>query len=151
MPYTADGSPKKSPNNWNPENHHIPNLHDFWGSLSRPTHPEKKAVWTAYFPEPKLWNPQKFKAGYRHWLSKYNFPGCTWVFPKILVPPKIIHFNRVFPYFKPSILGVESPYIWKRPYSQLQNHFHPQIIFWTMQQHLPYGCSPYPASKSPGG
>ncbi len=35
-----------------------------------------------------------------------------WVFPEIVVfPPKSSHFNRVF-HYKPSILGVKSPYFW---------------------------------------
>ena len=29
--------------------------------------------------------------------------------------PQIIHFNRSFPLFSPSILG-ENPYFWKHPY-----------------------------------
>ena len=35
------------------------------------------------------------------------------MFPKIGVPPQIIHFNRVF-HYKPSILGYH--YFWKHPY-----------------------------------
>ena len=35
------------------------------------------------------------------------------VFPKMMVSPQIIHFNRVF-HYKPSILGY--PYFWKHPY-----------------------------------
>ena len=37
-----------------------------------------------------------------------------WLFPKIMVPPKSSHFNRVF-HYKPSILGY--PYFWKHPFS----------------------------------
>ena len=32
------------------------------------------------------------------------------MFPKIGEPPQIIHFNRGFPVFLPSIFGVKSPY-----------------------------------------
>ena len=48
-----------------------------------------------------------------------NLRGCNlnvstiWVFQKIMVPPQIIHFNRVF-HYKPSILGY--PYFWKHPF-----------------------------------
>ena len=37
-----------------------------------------------------------------------------WLFPKIGGNPQIIHFNRVWNHYKPSILGY--PYFWKHPY-----------------------------------
>ena len=36
-----------------------------------------------------------------------------WRFPKLGLPPVIIHFNRISP-CKPSILGL--PHLWKPPY-----------------------------------
>ena len=39
------------------------------------------------------------------------------MFPKIVVPPQIIHFNRVF-HYKLSILGY--PYFWKHPYIYIE-------------------------------
>ena len=44
--------------------------------------------------------------------SKFDL-NSIWMFPKIVVPPKSSHFNRVF-HYKPSILGY--PYFWKHPY-----------------------------------
>ena len=37
-------------------------------------------------------------------------------FPKIGVPPVIIHFNGIFLY-KPSILGYQYPHLWKPPFA----------------------------------
>ena len=44
--------------------------------------------------------------------KKWDSGWCKWVFPKIGVPPQIIHFNRVFPYFHHPFWGAESPYFW---------------------------------------
>ena len=45
-------------------------------------------------------------------MKKCKKNWFLWVFPNIMVPPQIIHFNRVF-HYKPSILGY--PYFWKHP------------------------------------
>ena len=49
---------------------------------------------------------QQFTFHLQDWKTK-------WVFPKIGIP-QIIHFNRGFPLFSPSILGAH-PYFWKHP------------------------------------
>ena len=48
-------------------------------------------------------------------LRKWTPKGMKWMFPKNSgqTPPKSIHFNRGFPWKKPSILGYH--YFWKHP------------------------------------
>ena len=56
-----------------------------------------------------------------------EFHVGIWVFPKIMgKTPQIIHFNRVFIIYKPSIWGY--PYFWKHPYVFVWCHH--DILFW---------------------
>ena len=52
-------------------------------------------------------------------IQVVTFLSPSWVFPKIVVPP-IIHFNRGFPLFSPSILGY--PYFRRSPTTIQKGH-----------------------------
>ena len=60
-----------------------------------------------------------------------------WMFPKIGVPPQIIHFSWGFPLFSPCILGVKLPYFWVQ---------HPYLSLWILTEH-PWNSLPPPIHK----
>ncbi len=57
----------------------------------------------------EAWKLTLFCRSKMHWMKIYI--GC---FQKIWENPQIIHFNRVWNHYKPSILGYH--YFWKQPY-----------------------------------
>ena len=60
-------------------------------------------------------NPWQSRRNGRFDWSNEKWPQTVvldiWVFPKIMVPPNHPFLHRVF-HYKPSILGVKSPYFW---------------------------------------
>ena len=64
---------------------------------------------------------------YRMWQSTSINDWYTWMFPKIVVP-QIIHFNRGFPLFSPSILGGNTPLFGNHRHGKLGNS-HPSHLW----------------------
>ena len=88
------------------------------------------SFWRKDLPQPGCVDVPQAQGTENGELRKWGKGGVLemiWVFPKIMVPPQIIHFNRVF-HYKPSILGGFSPYFWKHPYAPVEvGTLHPII------------------------
>ena len=67
------------------------------------------------------------------WGGFVSFPetqkksSATWVFPKIMVPPKSSHFNRVFHSFHHPFWGAH-PYCWKHPHGYKSPSETPRLV-----------------------
>ena len=73
------------------------------------TNPQITTTLLAYFEAGR----DQLEKGQETKQERKTYGKVIWMFPKIMVPTQIIHFDRVF-HSKPSILGY--PYFWKHPY-----------------------------------